>query len=138
MPTDTRTGADNKRWLKEHEAGLSDSTKRAYWIDRPGEGGDRDGQTLATRSREVIEDWAARRKAEPAAATRGDDGKPRVLRFDFAGGPDKGGGNLERIDWDEWWQTFADRDLAFVYQETKADGSESNFFILDSPDREDG
>jgi len=129
---------DNEQWLKKHGDKLSDSAKRAQWIDQPGGTGDHDGATLATRTREVVEDWARRRGAEPAAATRGDDGRPRVLRFDFAGGPDKGGSNLEHISWDEWWGVFADRDLAFVYQETKSDGNESNFFILDSPDREDG
>jgi len=137
MATDARTSED-KRWLEDNDKGISDSTKRAQWVNEPGGRGDHDGATLATRSREVVEDWARRRNAEPAAATRGEDGRPRVLRFDFEGGPDKGGSNLERISWDEWWQTFADRDLAFIYQEKKSDGADSNFFILDSPEREDG
>jgi hypothetical protein len=137
MPAQT-TKRDNEQWVKQHSDQLSDSTKRAQWIDEPGGRGDHDGATLATRSHEVVEDWASRRDAQPAAATRGPDGRPRVLRFDFAGGPDKGGGSLEAISWDEWWQVFDERDLAFVYQETKSDGNDSNFFILDSPDREDG
>src|SRR6478735_3434933 len=68
---------------------------------KPDEEGDHDGQTLATRSREVVEDWARRRGAEPAAATFGDDGRPRVLRFDFEGGPDRGGSELKRVSWDD-------------------------------------
>lgn len=138
MATDTKKSGADRGWLKKNEENLSDSTKRAYWIDEPGGEGDHDGQTLATRSREVVEDWARRRNAEPAAATRGDDGRARVLRFDFQGGPDKGGRELEHISWDEWWQTFEDRGLVFVYQEKKSDGNDSNFFILDSPNREDG
>lgn len=132
------TKADNQKWLKEHGDQLSDSTKRAQWIDEPGDRGDHDGATLATRSHEVVEDWARRRNAEPAAATRGQDGRPHVMRFDFGGGPDKGGRDLEHISWDEWWQVFDERDLVFVYQEKKSDGSDSNFFILDNPSREDG
>jgi hypothetical protein len=138
MATDTRASEQDRRWLEKHGKGLSDSTHRAQWINEPGGEGDHDGATLATRSREVVEDWARRRGGEPAAATRGDDGRPRVLRFDFEGGPDKGGRELEHISWDEWWQTFEDRNLVFVYQEKKSDGNDSNFFILDSPDREDG
>jgi hypothetical protein len=138
MATETKTSDSDRDWLKKNEDNLSDSTKRAQWINEPGREGDHDGATLATRSRDVVEDWARRRNAEPAAATRGDDGRPRVLRFDFQGGPDKGGRELEHISWDEWWQTFEERDLAFVYQEKKSDGNDSNFFILDSPNREDG
>jgi hypothetical protein len=126
------------QWLQRNAGQLSDTTLRAYWTHTPGEEGDHDGQTLATRSRDVVEDWARRRDGHPAAATRGDDGRPRVLRFDFEGGPDKGGSDLERISFDEWWQTFEERDLVFVYQERLSDGSQSNFFILDSPRRSDG
>src|SRR3954464_15229644 len=99
----TRTQqTDNQQWIKKHGDKLSDSTKRAQLIDEPGRTGDHDGATLATRSREVVEDWARRRNAEPAAATRGDAGRPHVLRFDFQGGPDKGGSQFEHISFDEW------------------------------------
>src|SRR3954447_4016581 len=76
MATKTQQ-TDNQQWIKKHGDKLSDSTKRAQWIDQPGGTGDHDGATLATRTREVVEDWARRRGAEPAAATRGDDGRPR-------------------------------------------------------------
>jgi len=138
MATATNAKPDEQKWLEQHGDQVSDSTKRAYWTHEPGEEGDHDGQTLATRSREVVEDWARRRNAEPAAATFGDDGRPRVLRFDFQGGPDRGGSELKRVSWDDWWQVFEDRDLAFVYQEKTSDGNESNFFIFDNPNRSDG
>ncbi|HSK35790.1 MAG TPA: hypothetical protein VLA80_03550, partial [Actinomycetota bacterium] len=77
------------------------------------------------------------RQAGPAAATTGDDGKPRTLRFDFPGeGSDGRGRRLEHVDWDSWLGVFADPDLAF--QERRRDGSPSNFFRLDAPSREDG
>jgi len=97
MATATNAKPDEQKWLDRHGDQVSDSTRRAFWTHEPGEEGDHDGQTLATRSREVVEDWARRRGAEPAAATFGDDGRPRVLRFDFEGGPDRGGSELKRV-----------------------------------------
>jgi len=57
-----------------------------------------------------------------------------VLRIDF---PGYGGGNLRKISWDEWFGTFDQRRLNFIYQEQRTDGTPSNFFRLESPDRED-
>lgn len=92
---------------------------------------DRAGQTLVTRSHDVIRAWATARGAEPATVG---DGDVRVLRFDF---PGYGGDDLRHISWDEWFATFDGRDLNFLYQEHKADGADSNFFRLESPERED-
>jgi len=58
-----------------------------------------------------------------------------VLRLDF---PGYGGDDLKHVSWDEWFETFDDRGLRFVYQEHKKDGSESNFFRLTNPDRDNG
>jgi hypothetical protein len=57
-----------------------------------------------------------------------------VLRFDF---PRSGGGDLEEISWDDWFETFDERGLNFIYQEHRKDGNQSNFFRLENPDRED-
>jgi hypothetical protein len=57
-----------------------------------------------------------------------------VLRFDF-GDADA---NLREVSWDEWFATFDERRLNFIYQEERRDGAQSNFFRLESPDREDG
>jgi len=57
-----------------------------------------------------------------------------VLRFDFGGDNDR----LRRVSWQEWFRTFDDRRLNFIYQENRSDGAQSNFFRLESPDREDG
>jgi hypothetical protein len=84
----------------------------------------------------VIKSWADERKAVPATVGRRDNDRPRTLRFDFpANGESR---RLEPIDWDAWLGTFRERDLVFIYQERRRDGRESNFFRLDSPEREDG
>ena len=63
-----------------------------------------------------------------------DTGNPRVLRFDF---PDYDKG-LTQVTWDAWAKTFQDRDLVFLFQPHMKSGKQSNFFRLDSPEREDG
>jgi len=56
-----------------------------------------------------------------------------VLRFDFGGESD----NLRHVSWEEWFHSFDVRKLNFIYQEQTSDGAGSNFFRLESPDRED-
>jgi hypothetical protein len=56
-----------------------------------------------------------------------------VLRFDFGGDSE----NLRQVSWDEWFDTFDARKLNFLYQEERKDGSQSNFFRLENPNRED-
>jgi hypothetical protein len=139
--TDAPRGAnaEDRKFLDRHGSKLSKSTLRAKWTHRAGDEPDRDGQTLATRSPEVIRDWAERRDAVPATATRGPDGEPRTLRFDFGGEGGNGrSSRLEQIEWDEWLGVFERRKLVFLYQERRRDGSDSNFFRLDNPTREDG
>lgn len=127
--------ATRDNFLKQHGDKLSDSTRRAQWIESPDEKPDHDGQTLATRSHEVIQAWAEERNAVPATVP-GTEHKDHlgVLRFNF---PGYGGDNLQEVSWDEWFKTFDDRQLVFLYQQKKSDGNQSNFFRFDSPFRED-
>jgi hypothetical protein len=37
---------------------------------------------------------------------------------------------LEHIEWQEWFRKFEESDLAHLYQQRKADGSDSTFFKL--------
>jgi hypothetical protein len=113
---------------------LSRSTLRAKWIDDPEDHPDRQGQSLATRSHDVIRRWAERRGAKPATVEGSwYEDRPGVLRFDF---PGYSSGRLQEVDWDQWFRTFDERKLVFLFQEQKRDGSDSNFFRFDSPDRE--
>ena len=124
------------QFLKKHSAHLSSSTRRAHWINKPGEHANRDGETLATRNHAVIQQWAKAHGGVPATVlTKKTTDRPRVLRIDF---PGYSNGRLHQISWKEWLNTFDKRDLVFLFQETTKDGQQSNFSRLDSPHREDG
>ncbi len=112
----------------------SDSLKYAQEITSPDEEPEREGRSLATSSHEVIKQWAEERGATPATVEGTEHGDHLgVLRFDFGGGS----ANLRHVSWDEWFKTFDERQLNFIYQETKKDGTQSNFFRLENPGRED-
>ncbi|MFI6739308.1 hypothetical protein ACIBI9_40835 [Nonomuraea sp. NPDC050451] len=82
------------------------------------------------------EDWAEGRDATAATVEGTEHGDHLgVLRFDF---PGYGGGDkLRHVSWEEWFDTFDKRGLNFIYQESKSDGTQSNFFRLENPQRED-
>src|SRR3954471_15843711 len=75
--------AEDRRFLERYGSKLSKSTDRAQRTHGTADPPDRNGQPLATRSQDVIRAWAEARDAVPATATRGPDGEPRTLRFDF-------------------------------------------------------
>lgn len=129
----TNVTPEERKFLEEHVGDLSKTTLRAKWINNVGEKEDRPGQTLATQSHDVIKHWAEERKATPATIQSNDPQNPRVLRFDF---PGYGGQSLQPVSWDAWFKPFDDRHLVFLFQQHMRDGSQSNFFHLDSPDRE--
>ncbi len=104
-------------------------------VTSPDEHEERAGRSLITTDHEVIRRWAEARGATPATVPGTEHGdRLGVLRFDF---PGYGGQVLREVSWDEWFATFDGRGLNFIYQEHKRDGSDSNFFRLDNPDRED-
>jgi hypothetical protein len=112
----------------------SKSIKYSQEVTSPEDEPEREGRSLVTTHHEVIKQWAEERNATPATVpgTEHDD-HLGVLRFDFGGDSDQ----LRHVSWDEWFATFDERRLNFVYQEQRSDGNQSNFFILESPDRED-
>ncbi|MCP2257706.1 hypothetical protein LX15_001392 [Streptoalloteichus tenebrarius] len=86
------------------------------------------GQSLTTRDHDVIRRWAEEREATPATVPGTEHGDHLgVLRFDF---PGYGGETLQEVSWDEWFRTFDERDLEFLYQEHLRSGEQSNFFKL--------
>jgi predicted RNA polymerase sigma factor len=119
-----RTGEDTSKSLKYSQE-----------VKSPGDEPERPGRSLATTSHEVIQQWAAARDATPATVEGTEHGDHLgVLRFDF---PGYGGDTLRKVGWDEWFKTFDERRLNFIYQEERSDGTQSNFFRLENPDRED-
>lgn len=123
-PSGVRTGRGSSKTLRYAQA-----------ISSPQDQPDRPGRTLVTTNHEVIQQWAARRQAEPASVEGSEyDGRPGVLGFDF---PGWGGQRLRKVSWDDWFRTFDERGLNFLYQEQLSDGRQSNFFRLENPERED-
>jgi Rho termination factor, N-terminal domain len=112
----------------------SKSLKYSQEVTSPDDDPERPGRSLATTKHQVIKQWAEARGGTPATVDGTEHGDHLgVLRFDFGGGSD----NLRHVSWEEWC-TFDGRRLNFIYQEQRSDGSQSNFFRLESPEREDG
>jgi hypothetical protein len=73
-----------------------------------------------TTDHEAIRKWAEARGGHPARVKgRGPGG---ILRIDF-GEPEE---SLEQISWDEFFDVFEGRKLAFLFQD-EADGGKSRF-----------
>ena len=113
----------------------SSSLKYSQEVTSPDDDPERPGRSLATTHHDVIKQWAEARGATPATVEGTEHGDHLgVLRFDFGGD----NASLRHVSWDEWFATFDERRLNFIYQEERSDGRPSNFFRLESPDREDG
>lgn len=86
------------------------------------------GESKTTTNHEEIRAWAEARDGKPAkvkgTGQGPDDG---LLRIHFPGGAEE---SLEEISWDDFFNVFEERGLAFLYQEETADGSLSRFFKL--------
>ena len=78
-----------------------------------------------TTYHDTIRKWIEERGGTPTIVrgTEDDEGEG-ILRVDFAERDEK----LEEIPWEEFFEVFEDRGLAFLYQEETKDGSESRFF----------
>ena len=80
-----------------------------------------------TTDHETIRRWAEERGGRPATVKQtGDKDDPGILRVDFPGSSEE---SLEPIEWDEFFEKFEEKELAFLYQEEK-DGDLSRFCKL--------
>ncbi|MBY8871818.1 hypothetical protein K7640_08185 [Micromonospora sp. PLK6-60] len=118
-------------------AHTSSSVRYSQEITSTDDEPERPGRSLVTTDHDVIRRWAEARKGVPCTVEGSEhDGHAGVLRLDFpANGRES---RLTEISWDEWFRAFDARRLNFIYQEERSDGRQSNFFRLESPDREDG
>ncbi len=82
-------------------------------------------EATTTTDHHTIRKWAEQRDGRPARVKGTQDaGGEGVLRFDFAEPDEK----LEKISWEEFFETFDDRKLAFLHQDKTSDGKTSRFF----------
>lgn len=85
------------------------------------------GEANTTIDHDQIRQWAEQRGGQPAeVAATADENDPGILRIKFPDyGSDEG---LKEISWEEFFQKFEDKGLAFLYQDTLKDGEPSRFF----------
>jgi hypothetical protein len=82
-------------------------------------------QASTTTDHNEIRKWAEKHAGRPARVKGTEDRSGEgILRFDFAKPDDK----LEPISWEEFFETFDERKLAFLHQDKTADGKVSRFF----------
>lgn len=90
------------------------------------------GSATTTTDHDFIRKWIEQRGGRPSRVkgTESRDGEG-ILRVDFAEPDDK----LEPISWEEFFQTFEDRELAFLHQDKQGDRT-SRFFKFVRRDNE--
>lgn len=95
----------------------------------------RGGSAERTIDHATIRAWAEERKGRPSVVKRSHDSEEGggILRIDF-NEPEE---TLEEVPWDEFFEVFEDRQLAFLHQDRTADGNLSRFFKFVRRDQED-
>jgi hypothetical protein len=88
----------------------------------------RGAKRLVTRDHDVIRKWAEKRNAQPASSVRSEGHGIGVLRLNFH---ERSGRPITHIEWSDWFRTFDERALCFVYQEKNIDGTRSDFYRLE-------
>ena len=87
------------------------------------------GTSKKTTAHHEIRKWAEERGGKPARVkTTGDKSDPGLLRINFPGYGRRD--TLEDISWEEFFEKFDAKKLAFLYQETLKNGEQSRFFKL--------
>jgi hypothetical protein len=84
-------------------------------------------ESHTTTDHDEIRRWCEERGGKPSEVTRtaGKRGQTGIIRIDFPGY--SGESSLNEISWDEFFEKFDQSKLAFLYQDTTADGQKSNF-----------
>lgn len=79
-----------------------------------------------TTDHDEIREWVESRGGYPASVKRTHGrGGPGIIRIDFPGF--SGEESLERISWEEFFEQFDKRELAFLCQDRTASGEVSRF-----------
>lgn len=87
------------------------------------------GESKTTTDHETIKKWAEDRGGKPAVVkgTEDDGTGAGLLRIDFPGYDES---SLEAVSWDDWFNTFDEKNLEFLYQDETSSEAESRFFKL--------
>ncbi|HEX3431282.1 MAG TPA: hypothetical protein VHT03_10380 [Rhizomicrobium sp.] len=81
-------------------------------------------QAKVTTDHDTIKSWAEKRGGHPATVKKTEQKhEPGLLRIEF----DSDEQALEDISWDEFFEKFDEKDLAFLYQDKTASGKTSRF-----------
>ena len=82
---------------------------------------------VKTTDHGTIRQWVEERNGKPAtvAGTSNGDEDVGLVRIDFA--EDGDDDSLDKISWDEFFEKFEQKQLAFLYQEQRANGKPSTF-----------
>ena len=86
-------------------------------------------EAKVTTDHNEIQRWTEEREGYPArvkGTNKGDGGG--IIRIDYEGF--SGDDSLERISWDEFFDAFEKKKLAFLYQERVKGGGKSRFSKL--------
>jgi hypothetical protein len=99
--------------------------------------GEVSGAAKATIDHDEIRRWAEERGGKPACVKGTENSKGCLLRIDFPGGA--GPESLCDMDWDNFFEVFDSRKLAFLYQDEKKSGEPSTFNkLIDRNEAESG
>lgn len=85
------------------------------------------GESHTTKDHEEIKRWVEERGGKPTIVkgTENDGEGAGLLRIDFPGY--SGASSLEPVSWDEFFKTFDEKNLEFLYQDKTSDGEVSRF-----------
>jgi hypothetical protein len=78
-------------------------------------------EASTTTDHKTIRKWVEARNGRPSKVSGSKDGG--ILRIDFG----EKEPNLEEVSWDEFFEIFDDRKLAFLHQDETAGGKKSRF-----------
>lgn len=86
-------------------------------------------ESKITTNHDEIRRWVEQRGGHPARVKGTSKGSDEgLLRIDFPGY--SGGDSLEEISWEDFFDKFEEKGLAFLYQDKTAGGEESRFSKL--------
>lgn len=81
-------------------------------------------ESKTTTDQNEIKRWVEERGGKPAMVEDTMNGGSGLLRISFGGSKNE----LKEVSWDDFFNTFEENNLAFLYQDETAEGEQSRFF----------